>query len=224
MPYTPVELRHVRLGRALFGYKREETERLLDEVADSFEDVWRDRGELGDKVDELEKRLEEFKQREQLLSATLVAAERAAAEAKEAARREADLIVSEAHQEARSVIRGVHGERERLVAEARRVEALLRSALGMVEEGVQGASGAEPGQSDSWPARQDTREFAAVREPEQQADPPPPPAVASTPAPATEPEQEHKQKPAEVPLPPILAIPDDESEGDVAPGRDFAWG
>src|SRR6266496_490493 len=182
MPYTPVELRHVRLGRALFGYKREETERLLDEVADSFEDVWRDRGELGDKVEELERRLEEFKQREQLLSATLVAAERAAAEAREAARREADLIVSEAHQEARSVMRGAHGERERLVAETRRIEALLRAALGMVEESVQGAAGEDAAQSGSWPVRQDTREFAAVSEPEQK----PAAAPASPPEPAPE--------------------------------------
>ena len=48
MRYTPVELRHVRSGRALFGYKRDETERMLDDVADSFEEVWRERGELTD--------------------------------------------------------------------------------------------------------------------------------------------------------------------------------
>jgi cell division septum initiation protein DivIVA len=57
MPYSPVELRHVRLGRSLFGYKRDATERLLDEVAASFEDVWRERGELTDQVDELTKQL-----------------------------------------------------------------------------------------------------------------------------------------------------------------------
>ena len=68
MPYTPVELRHVKIGRALFGYKRTEAERLLEDVADSFEDVWRDRGELADKVEDLEKQLGEYKQREHLLT------------------------------------------------------------------------------------------------------------------------------------------------------------
>ena len=82
MPYTPVELRHVKIKRALFGYKRDETERLLEEVADSFEDVWRDRGELTDQVEELEKQLDEHKQREHLLTQTLVAAERSAADAR----------------------------------------------------------------------------------------------------------------------------------------------
>src|SRR5436309_670719 len=74
MPYTPVELRHVKIARALFGYKRAEAERLLEDVADSFEDVWRDRGELADKVEDLEKELAEHKQREHLLTQTLVAA------------------------------------------------------------------------------------------------------------------------------------------------------
>ena len=159
MPYTPVELRHVKLGRSLLGYKREETERLLEDIADSFEDVWRDRGELADRVEDLDKQVAEYKQREHLLTQTLVAAERSAAEARDAARREAELIVAEAHQEARSVLRGAQSERERLVMEARRIETLLRTALGLVEEGSEAQ--AKP----TWPDRSDTREFKVVETP-----------------------------------------------------------
>ena len=157
MPYTPVELRHVKIGRALFGYKRAEAERVLEDIANSFEDVWRDRGELADKVEDLEKQLAEFRQREHLLSQTLVAAERSAADARETARREAEVILAEAHQEARGVMRGAQGERERLVLETRRITTLMRSALGLLEEGV--------ASSESWPDRGDTREFKAVVEP-----------------------------------------------------------
>ena len=134
MPYSPVELRHVRLGRSLFGYKRDATERLLDEVAASFEDVWRERGELTDQVDELSKQLEDIRGREHLLASTLVAAEKSAADSRDAAKRQAELILAEAHQEARSITRSAQGQRERLFAEARRVEVLLRGALGIVEE------------------------------------------------------------------------------------------
>lgn len=134
MPYSPVELRHVRLGRSLFGYKRDATERLLDEVAASFEDVWRERGELTDQVDELAKQLADIRGREHLLAATLVAAEKSAADSRDAAKRQAELILAEAHQEARSIMRAAQGNRERLFAEARRVEVLLRGALGIVEE------------------------------------------------------------------------------------------
>jgi cell division initiation protein len=165
MPYTPVELRHVRLGKSLFrGYKRDEVDTLLEEVADSFEEVWRERAELADKVEELESDLVDLKSREQLLATTLVSAEKAAADAKENAQKQAELIVAEAHTEGRSILRTAQNERERLFAEVRRIEALLRSALGMVQEADRANHAAdeqqgEEGQRESWPRREDTREF-----------------------------------------------------------------
>src|SRR3954470_5473149 len=134
MSYTPVELRHVRGSRRPLGYDRATVEQILADVADSFETVWRDRGELADKVESLEAQLDELKRREAVLTNTLVAAERAAAEVRDHAKREAELILSEAHGEARAILRSCQGEHERLFVETRRVEALLRSALGVVSE------------------------------------------------------------------------------------------
>jgi len=168
MRYTPVELRHVRLGRSLFGYRRREVDSLLEAVADSYEEVWRERGELTDRLEETDKQLAEFKDREQLLASTLVSAEKAAADAKDAARREAELILAEANGEARSIVRTAQGEKERLFAEARRVEALLRAALGMVEETKGEPQSVEPGEasgSGSWPVHEDTSEFEAILSP-----------------------------------------------------------
>ena len=53
--------------------------------------------------------------------------------------REAELIVEEANAEARSILRGASAERERLLAEANRVRALMRAALGALDEGAHGA-------------------------------------------------------------------------------------
>lgn len=165
MRYTPVELRHIRLTRTTFGgYKRVEADRLIEDVADSFEAVWSERGELADKLEDLEKTIDEIKQREQLLTATLVAAERTAAEAIEAAKREAEIIIAEAHQESRSITRSAQSERERLFVDVRRVETLMRAALGLVEEAridLPVAAG-EPDAAQPWPNREDTREFKAV--------------------------------------------------------------
>ncbi len=134
MALTPVEIRHVRLGRGLLGYRRLAVDRLLDEVTSSFEDVWRERADLADKIEQLEADLVRFRELETLLRTTLVSAERAGHELKEQARREADLILGEAHAEARSVTRGAATERERLLAESRHIRALLGAALAAVAE------------------------------------------------------------------------------------------
>lgn len=220
------------MARGFRGYKRDDADRVIEDIADSFEEVWRERGELADKVEEIEQRLEEAKEREGLLASTLVAAERVAAEARAAAKREAELILAEAHGEARSVTRTAQAERERLFAEARRVEAQLRAALGMIEQahepdapaGTGGGPSAAP-LREHWPRRDDTREFEAIKPPEEAVSPestpaPPAPAEALADAPVTLPEPPT--------LPPVAefeaGLDADSDDGGPWAGRDFAWG
>jgi cell division initiation protein len=130
MALTPVEIRHIRFTRALLGgYKRSAVDRLIEEIVASFEDVWRDRADLADKVEHLEQELVRYRELESLLRTTLVSAERASQELKEQARREAEIVLSEAHAEARSITTRARAEREHLTGEARRIRALLRAAL-----------------------------------------------------------------------------------------------
>jgi cell division initiation protein len=134
MALTPVEIRHMTPGSGFFGYKRAAMDRLLDEIAASFEDVWRERADLADKIEQLETDLVRYRELEALLRTTLVSAERASAEVKDQARRESDIILAEAHAEARAVQRVARSENERLTSESRRVRAQLRAALEAIEE------------------------------------------------------------------------------------------
>jgi cell division initiation protein len=145
MGLTPVEIRHLHFGRRPLGYGRAAVDRVLAEIVDSFEDVWRDRADLSDKVEQLEQDLVRYRELETLLRTTLVSAERAAHELKAQAKREAELIVEEAHSEARSITRRASADRERLSAESNRLRALLRAALEALEEGAHGVerAGAE---------------------------------------------------------------------------------
>jgi DivIVA protein. len=121
-------------GTGLFGYKRAAMDRLLDEIAASFEDVWRERADLADKIEQLETDLVRYRELEALLRTTLVSAERASAELKEQARREAELILGEAHAEARKLQRDSIAENERLIVESRRLKAQLRAALETIDD------------------------------------------------------------------------------------------
>lgn len=135
MSLTPVEIRHVKLGRSFFGYGRAETDKLHEEIVDSFEEVWRERADLGDKLERMESDIARYRDLETLLRKTLVSAERSAQELKEQARREADVFLTEAHAEARLIKQRALAEREHLRGEASRIRSLLRSALAMVDEG-----------------------------------------------------------------------------------------
>ncbi len=135
MTLTPVEIRHLKPAKTLLrGYDRETIDRLLDEIVASFEDVWRERADLADKVDHLESDLVRYREIEGLLRTTLVSAEKAAVTLKEQARKEAELIIEEARSEARSITRRARGDHDRLLGEVRRMRSLLRSALALVDE------------------------------------------------------------------------------------------
>src|SRR3954452_5218406 len=153
MAYTPVELRHISLRKGLFGYRREPVDKLIADIAESFEEVWRERADLADRVEQLETELQHHRERESLLSNTLLAAERAAAEQRQDAHRKAEQVVAEAHAEARSVVRSAIADREKLLGEVRRVRSLLRSALDIVDEGDRGGDEAAPA-----PAGEERRE------------------------------------------------------------------
>ncbi|HLM33492.1 MAG TPA: DivIVA domain-containing protein [Gaiellaceae bacterium] len=130
MSLTPVEIRHVKIRRRLGGYDRPATDALLTTIAESFEDVWRERADLRDELERLEGELARFRELEVLLRNTLVSAERSADELRAQAHREADVILDEARIKARELGGGAESERERIRADIRRlktVEAQMRA-------------------------------------------------------------------------------------------------
>jgi hypothetical protein len=69
---------------------------------------------------------------------------------REQARREAELILGEAHAEARAVQRTARSENERLATESRKLRAQLRAALDAIEQ-----------VDEAWPAAQSQEAEAA---------------------------------------------------------------
>ncbi len=148
MALTPVEIRHVKIGRRPLGYERKATDELLSDIVTSFEQVWRERADLRDEIEELESELTRQKEIEGALQNTLLSAERMADDVRTQARREADVIVAEARATARDIVSGAESERERIHGEIRRLRTLevgvradyrafLVAALDRLESGAQ---------------------------------------------------------------------------------------
>ena len=119
MALTPVEIRHIKPSRSLLGYNRKVVDELLEDVVESFEQVWRERADLADKVERLEADLVRYRELETLLRTTLVSAERASQELREQARREAERRCSRR----RTPRRAASGARRSPTCERMRTEA-----------------------------------------------------------------------------------------------------
>jgi cell division initiation protein len=143
MALSPAELRHQRPRRRPFGYRVREVDQIMIDATSAYEDVWRDRANLEDKVHELEITLGELRDTEHAMREALVSAQRTADEVRAQASKDAELIVREAEGRAREMIHKSYAEREqvrrqieRLRAEEAQFRARLRSLLGATLEAV----------------------------------------------------------------------------------------
>lgn len=107
MHLTPPEIQSQPLKGRGRGYDREDVDRLLEHVAASYEQVWRERDALRARITELEEKLDSFRESERLLGETLVTAQRAA-----------DQVGAEAKREAERLVRTALEDRERMKAAA----------------------------------------------------------------------------------------------------------
>ena len=122
MAITPAEIRHTPLRRGLFGYKRPDVDDMLDEVVDAYQDLWQERVDLRDQIEDMQTEVKRVKDMEDLLRRTLISAEKHAADQKEAARREAAQIIREAEQEAREIMGEAHHQRASVWRETQGIE------------------------------------------------------------------------------------------------------
>src|SRR2546422_8661106 len=122
MSLEPLEIQHVRLRRQLLGYDPDAVDRLLEEVAWSFEEVRLERDALREQVARLRRECDEFSERDRKVGDVLVSAQRIIEKRLADARKRADTILAEAREDA-----------ERILAEARRESERLQDEIGRLE-------------------------------------------------------------------------------------------
>ncbi len=132
MKLTPLDLRQksFRRGR-LGGIDEKEVRQYLDFVAAEFEDLKRKLDRQDEELRRREARINEFKDREQLLQQTLTTAQRLAEEMKANTRKEADIVLSEAELQAEKIIANAQGRRQQLIAE---IDELKRARASFIQQ------------------------------------------------------------------------------------------
>ncbi len=136
MKITPIEVQQMEFRVRLRGYDRDEVDRFLEDLAKTLEGQNRDNADLRDKLAVVERKLAELKQSEATLSKTMVSVQAMSDDLKQAAQRDAQLIIKEAElraselvREARTELASTHREIMELRKQRMLVVERLRSTL-----------------------------------------------------------------------------------------------
>ncbi|AKL95556.1 septum site-determining protein DivIVA [Clostridium aceticum] len=103
---TPLDIQNKEFKKGFRGYKDNEVDEFLDEVMVHYEKLFKENGELKDKMEKSHQQVEQYKNLEETLKNTLVVAQNTAEEVKSNAAKKAQLIIEEAEMQAKEIING----------------------------------------------------------------------------------------------------------------------
>jgi cell division septum initiation protein DivIVA len=113
----PDEISTSTLQKRLGRYATESVDELIGEVRRSYEELWHEHAEARQRATDLSDELDRYRNREHRLSDVLLRAEQAAAERREEADQEIEVLLQRAREEAEKVVSGATAERDRMRAE-----------------------------------------------------------------------------------------------------------
>jgi cell division initiation protein len=144
---TPMEIHNREFKKVMRGYKEEEVDEFLDKVVTDFEKLYRENGELKDKLSVINEKVDSFSLMERTLQNTLVVAQTTAEDVVLNARKKSEIIIKEAEEQAKRIVEeanksvtDIHREFENLKKDAQvfktRFRTLLESELESLNENI----------------------------------------------------------------------------------------
>lgn len=168
MKLTPLDLQQKTFRKARFGGLDEnEVRAYLELVGAQLEELTRKLNRQDEELRRREARINEFKDREQLLQQTLTTAQRLSEEMKSNTRKEADIVLSDAELQAEKIIANAQSRRGQLIQE---IDELKRARSSFVQQlgsildthrSILDHIRGEPQQSEPPPATGDNVSFLA---------------------------------------------------------------
>lgn len=127
MRITPLDIRKQEFKKVVRGLDSEEVYAFLQTVAEEYELMLQDNKALRERLVELDDKVNEYRNMERTLRDTLVTAERVRGEAQENARREAEIIISQAQIDAEKASANVREQAKALRREIMELKNLKES-------------------------------------------------------------------------------------------------
>ncbi len=108
MKFTPLDIRQKRFETSFRGYAARDVQGFLELLAAEFEDVVRENIGLKEELKRTQVELERHLERERALQQTLVTAQRVSEDLRDAAKKEAEIVVAEAELQSEKIVHAAH--------------------------------------------------------------------------------------------------------------------
>lgn len=110
MRLTSMDINNKEFKKVLRGYDQDEVDEFLDKIGDSYEEVYKENSALKEKVAILNEKIDHYLKIEDTIQNTLLLAQNAAEQAKQSAKKEAELVVRNANDTAQRIIDKANSE------------------------------------------------------------------------------------------------------------------
>lgn len=108
---TPLDIENKKFSKQMMnGYSVEEVDDFLDELTEDYEKLYKEVADSKNKLEDLQENVGKYKNIENTLQSTLVMAQSAADDMKNAAKKEAEQIINEAQVEAKNAVTELNQE------------------------------------------------------------------------------------------------------------------
>ncbi len=121
MRLSPIDVQQQQFRSVWRGYDRREVKGFIDLVAEQLTELSRENGKLTGELRQLKRELDEHRDREETLREAMLTAQRAIDEIRDQAKKEAQLVVSEAEMRAEKILHHAHGRVGKIVDEINEV-------------------------------------------------------------------------------------------------------
>ncbi|OGQ73021.1 MAG: hypothetical protein A2235_04820 [Deltaproteobacteria bacterium RIFOXYA2_FULL_42_10] len=108
MKITPIEIKEHRFKKGLMGYDKNEVNALMGIIAETIEELAKQNNKLEEKIKDMATKLFEHEEREKILRETITTAQKMVEDLKNNAKKEAELIISEARIQADELVKKAH--------------------------------------------------------------------------------------------------------------------
>lgn len=134
---TPMDIHNKTFSKSLRGYSEEEVNDFLQQIVTDYEQIYREHREMEEQMDQMKTKLANYEKISETMANTLDLAKETAERVKTNAKKNAEILVANAHAESQRQVREATESRRHLLENIIRTEGNMKTYVGKIRKDLQ---------------------------------------------------------------------------------------